>query len=153
MEQQLTGGGVPYLFTLYGDPGRAIRDGKAKYLLSDMPTTERNIWALGLYSHDLSRLVFKGLKIIQSGLTAKGRNITDNLSPEGKIVVELCLQNSTLCDQMTYDRMHCNGHIWSEDVVYQLDGWAERGECRYNRTHLRLLKLKYKLFEAISDRL
>ena len=86
MEQQLTGGGVPYLFTLYGNPGKILQIRNASHLF-----TQDMEYTANLDFNDLYNLVNKSINIIKNKLSAENRPVVDNLSPEGKVIIIILL--------------------------------------------------------------
>ena len=143
MEQALSVGAVPYIYTLHGDPGKAIRQGKALGVLQSM--THVTDSTAGLTHNIITKLAKTAINIAHSHFTIP-RSITDNLSREGRALVELCAYNYTLCTQMLYDRKHCPGQLWPEWVVYEVNGWGSGGACHsLDRDRLKVLKSKYDI--------
>ena len=84
MEQQLTGGGVPYLFTLYGNPGKVLQTRNASHLFIGKEEFE---YIANIDFDDLYLLVNKSIDIVKNKLSATNRSVVDNLSPEGKVII------------------------------------------------------------------
>lgn len=140
MEQQLAGGGTPYLRTLYADPGAALRKGSPMILGEDGFRVNVNKGLVLSLLDDATSLVRAGFKIPVP--------IEENLSTEGQLLVELCKQDPQTCSKMQADRngrqYECATALWPECVVYEVGPW--RNKCSLNRSLLRQLRKKYGLF-------
>lgn len=148
MEQQLAGAGTPYLRTLYADPGAVLRN-------SSKPQTEgAMLMDLGEdgYRVNVNRTLLADLLGDARTLIHGGFKIPvppeDNLSEEGRLIVELIQQDPTTGQQMQDDRNTggCAALLWNELIVYEVGPWAEGGPCTVNRKLLRQLRKKHGLF-------
>merc|ERR1712100_88254 len=139
MEQQLAGGGTPYLRTLYADPGHILRSGKNYPRLGED----------GYFCAVDGTLVWDLMTQAQS-LLRKGFDIPvpteENLSVEGKIIVELCKRDPSACAKMMAQRNGGHGQalVWNECVVYEVGPWRKGNLCG-NAWHklLRQLRKEY----------
>lgn len=138
MEQQLAGGGTPYLRTLYMDPAQNLNSPRARALRGDYS------WLVGINPRTLERQLTLALQLVRGGFPVPVPP-EQNLSPEGRVLLTLCRENATACRVMTYDRIHCDGMIWPSFVVYEVAGWGERGACRVDRGRLRQLRKEHGL--------
>jgi len=140
MEQQLAGGGTPYLRTLYADPGDILRRGSRFTLGEDGYRANINATnLLGLFKKAES-LVHQGFQFPVP--------IEDNLSQAGRVLVDLCKQDPETCQHMQADRngarYECATMLWPECVVYEVGPWKDI--CNLNRPLLRKLRKKHGLF-------
>lgn len=152
MEQQLAGGGTPYLRTLYADPGSALRFQKPKTdgaMLMDLGEDGYRANVNGTLLVELTRqaqqLVREGFKMPVPA--------EENLSKEGRLMVELCKRDPQTCTAMQADRnganYACGVVLWNECVVYEVGPWADSnhgGQCRVNHKILRQLRKEYGLY-------
>jgi hypothetical protein len=140
MEQQLAGGGTPYLRTLYADPGASLRTGQPKMIGEDGYRASVNASEVVSLIAQAESLVRKGFQIPVA--------VKDNLSKEGQVLLELCQQDPHTCKLMQADRngaaYECAVVLWPECVVYEVGPW--RNSCNLNRTLLRQLRKKHGLF-------
>jgi hypothetical protein len=140
MEQQLAGGGTPYLRTLYADPGATVRSG-SNVMLDE-----------GGYRANVNATTVLGLLQQAGSLVREGFPlpvpIEHNLSQEGRLLLELCKQDPATCKLMQADRngadYDCAVVLWPECVVYEVGPWANK--CNLNRGLLRKLRKEYGLF-------
>jgi len=140
MEQQLAGGGTPYLRTLYADPGEVLRQKGFGNLGEDgFRATVNGTLLLSLLGK-AGDLVRQGFQIPVP--------TEENLSVEGRVLVELCREDPVSCMSMQADRngakYECATILWPECVVYEVGPW--RNTCNLNRPLLRRLRKKHALF-------
>mmetsp|Transcript_49417 Transcript_49417/g.105202 ORF Transcript_49417/g.105202 Transcript_49417/m.105202 type:complete len:773 (-) Transcript_49417:382-2700(-) len=130
MEQQLVGGGTPYLRTLY----------------REQPHLE-------ISSSDSTALINQAVDLVLSGSALAGvESARDNLSVEGKILEEYCRLDEWTC-KLTVSLMWfpiqqaCFVDNWPECIVYEVGGYSESAvgtqRCPMNRSLIRSLRRKY----------
>merc|ERR1711920_752368 len=90
MEQQLAGGGTPYLRTLYADPGGVLRS-KERY-----PRLGEDGFFVGINGTLLSELLVRAEGLLRDGFSIPVPP-EENLSVEGRILVELCRRDASAC--------------------------------------------------------
>lgn len=143
MEQQLAGGGTPYLRTLYADPGAALRQEKLRVPLSEdgyfVDVNGSLVWDLMQKAEKLAR---QGFHIPVP--------TEDNLSTEAKVLVELCRRDPFACSEMNDYRngreYECACLLWNEAVVYEVGPWQDGAKCgNSHRGLLRQLRKEYGL--------
>jgi hypothetical protein len=141
MEQQLAGGGTPYLRTLYADPGAALRTSVKHPLIGEDGYRAHVNGAI------LLKLLGEAKSLVETGFKTPVP-IKDNLSKEGQVLLELCEQDPASCKRMNADRngatYECAVVLWPECVVYEAGPW--RNKCNLNRNLLRKLRKKHGLF-------
>jgi len=148
MEQQLVGGGTPYLRALYLD-SRAIMSAVDPEKQREAPYLPREA---------VSELLRKAVRVFSDGFPVPVP-VEENLSVEGRIVFELCRIDPATCS-LAYFQVNtwmgpgaCQPDPWPEQIVYEVDGWSTAGmpsgnekvNCAVNRTTLRHLRRKYGL--------
>mmetsp|Transcript_146856 Transcript_146856/g.281539 ORF Transcript_146856/g.281539 Transcript_146856/m.281539 type:complete len:249 (-) Transcript_146856:96-842(-) len=145
MEQQLAGAGTPYLRTLYADPGAALREKESAALID----LGEDGYAVNVVRNLLVDRLGQARKLIHAGFKMPVP-AEENLSTEGRLIVELIQQDPTTGQQMQDDRnganYDCATHFWNECVVYEVGPWAEGGGCNVNRKLLRQLRKQHGLF-------
>lgn len=140
MEQQVAGGGTPYLRALYMDSRELMRDQGHGGFLSEKAVL------------DLGR---QAVQLVREGFSTPVA-VMDNLSIEGRIVMELCQADPATCKVMFSERngyvkgkWQCVVDMWPECIVYEVGGYAEGGHngesCSVNRVELRKLRKRYGL--------
>lgn len=142
MEQQLAGGGTPYLRALFLSPAEVA------------PPV-----AKGLRKEKVMKLVDTAVGLVSEGFRIPA-DIPDNLSVEGRIMRELCEADPQTC-RIMFAQLNgdvgphdCIYEIWPEMIVYEVGSWSvagrpdlpnERSKCAVNRTVLRQLRRKHGL--------
>jgi hypothetical protein len=140
MEQQLAGGGTPYLRTLYADPGEVLRN-------EGMHNIGEDGFRASVNSFELLSLLGKAGDLVRQGFQIPVPT-EENLSVESRVLLELCREDPVACRSMQADRnganYECAKVLWPECVVYEVGPW--RNECNLNRPLLRRLRKKHALF-------
>jgi len=144
MEQQLAGGGTPYLRTLYADPGEVLR----RNSLGDIGEGGFRAMVNGTV---LLKALQEAYHLVQEGFPTPVP-IVENLSVEGKVLLDLCEQDPITCQSMQTDRnggpdnrlTDCGAWLWPDAIVYEVGPW--RSQCNLNRGLLRELRKNYGLF-------
>jgi hypothetical protein len=146
MEQQLAGGGTPYMKTLYADPGRMFRTGNWTRGANNWMEVHKENWLdrTSTDAEQTSRLFSEAGSLVRKGFR-RPVSIEENLSPEGKIMVEMCKDDPSTCAVMQHERFKsiwaCMTDLWPEFVVYEVGGYSEAdGNCTVNRPLLRKLR-------------
>ena len=132
MEQQLAGGGTPYVRTLYAAPEAS---------LASVNKASNMDW-VGLNITLFDSLLERAAEIVLSGFYAPLPPY-ENLGWGGKILLEHCQRiGEAACALFTSQRLKCpTSMLWSEFQVYEAYGWREGGECRgLDRDILRTLR-------------
>jgi len=141
MEQQLAGGGTPYLRTLYADPGKVLRDNKPH------PPYGSDAFFAAIDEPVVSDLFERAEAIVRQGFQIPVPP-HENLSVEARILLELCKEDPQTCRTMQDHRngvvYECALLLWNEPVVYEVGPWGESdGRCALNRKKLRELRRKH----------
>ena len=149
MEQQLAGGGTPYLQTLYADVHRALGTPEAVKMQGE--------YLVALDEADLSAKIKLAIDLLSRPMSGKPSPYA-NLSPEGHILAQLCHEQPDACAKLTDSRNSllnatlkgraCRTMVWPEWPVYELAGWemGASGGCEgLNRNRLRQLRAKHGL--------
>jgi hypothetical protein len=142
-EQQLAGGGTPYLRTLYADPGAMLRQQNKK-----VPYYEDG-YSVGVNGSLVLDLMRNAENLLRRGFHIPVP-IEDNLSVEAKVLVELCRRDASACTEMNeyrnFRQYDCEVLGWNEAVVYEVGAWREGGKCGNSyRKVLRQLRKEYGL--------
>jgi len=143
MEQQLAGGGTPYLRTLYADPGGILRAKKSH------PTLGEDGYFCGVNGTLVAELMQQSQDLVRKGFKIPVDPV-ENLSVEGRILVEICKRDKKACDTMIHNRngarYECAVLLWNECVVYEVGPWRKGKQCG-NQHHklLRQLRQEYGL--------
>jgi len=142
-EQQLAGGGTPYLRTLYADPGAPLRQQK-----TSVPYHEDGYY-VGVNGTLVLDLMRNADNLLRRGFHIPVP-IEDNLSVEAKVLVELCRRDASACAEMNeyrnFREYDCEVLSWNEAVVYEVGAWREGGKCgNSHRKLLRQLRKEYGL--------
>mmetsp|Transcript_46302 Transcript_46302/g.86800 ORF Transcript_46302/g.86800 Transcript_46302/m.86800 type:complete len:726 (+) Transcript_46302:86-2263(+) len=147
MEQQLAGAGTPYLRTLYADPGAVLREqkpGEASFL-----SLGEDGYAASVSGKLLVDLLGKAQSLVRDGFKMPVP-AEDNLSEEGRLIVELIQKDPTTGQKMQADRnganYNCAVLLWNEAIVYEVGPWKEGGGCKVNRKLLRQLRKEHGMF-------
>jgi len=135
MEQQLAGGGTPYLRTLYADPGGVLR-----HKLPHVPLGEDGFFA-GVNGTLVAELMEQAQVLVRKGFEIPV-SPEENLSVEAKILVELCRRDPSSCKTMNDNRngrvYECALLLWNEAVVYEVGPWRKGSMC--GSAHHKLLR-------------
>mmetsp|Transcript_51254 Transcript_51254/g.81461 ORF Transcript_51254/g.81461 Transcript_51254/m.81461 type:complete len:689 (-) Transcript_51254:169-2235(-) len=143
MEQQLAGGGTPHLRTLYADPGEVLRRNSSSLALGE------DGYFVGVDGGLVWKLAEEAEKLVRQGFNIPVP-IEDNLSVEGKVLVELCRRDAVACTELieyrNFREYECECLLWNEAVVYEVGPWREGGKCGDSyRKLLRQLRKEYGL--------
>ncbi|CAE8591188.1 unnamed protein product [Polarella glacialis] len=137
MEQQLAGGGAPYLRALYADPGKKLRLGLPH------PSLGEDGWFASLDEETITQRLKEAVDLVRSGFKIPVRP-EENMSPEGQVLVEFSNKYAKACKAMQFGRneeYECAIFGWPEPVVYEIGPWSETGKCARKNTSL-LRKLR-----------
>jgi len=102
--------------------------------------SSKSICNRGYNKHEL-------MQLIETSRTGRGFKIPvpqfSNLSPEGRVFVETCSRNKTLCDLVMPE--FNNENTWMETFVYEMGAWDKDTLKKFaiNRTLLGQVKLAY----------
>lgn len=151
MEQQLSGGGTPYLRTLYADPGEQLRK-NPKLAGEDMPWVPGERMTSPIKEKLLLKLILQAKELVSTGFKIPV-DVKENISPEGRVLIEYCEEDPQACDRMMENRnwrtYECMLVLWPENVVYEIGPWSPKGyhnnHCSLNRKLLHRLRHKYGL--------
>lgn len=147
MEQQVVGGGTPYLHVLF----RNFSESSRAFL--ERPSAPPGFYgdlSANLNSIDLVELVLKARQRMIHGKVSIEKelgNIEDNLSPEGVIFRKYCAADPDRCNQVLRARNFgpCKTfpELWYELMVDELG--ARYDICTLNHNLISTLRLKYGL--------
>jgi len=142
MEQQLAGGGTPFLRTFYADPGAALRNKQSH------PTLGEDGFFVGIGADLLRSLVAQAESAVRQGFQLPVPP-KENLSPEGQILLDLCKLDKRACGVMQEARnggvYECALLLWMECIVYEVGPWQDGGKCGMDHRRLRKLRKQYAL--------
>merc|ERR1739848_171758 len=133
MDIQLVGGGTPYIRTLYLDPVELMRSASGRGYLKMEPVL------------NLMRTAFQ---LFRKGFQAPVP-VVDNLSPEGRIILQMCDLDPSTCHTIFVERLSkwpCLDlwHNHAEAIVYEVGGYsaeaAHEHKCTVNRSLVRELR-------------
>eukprot|EP00747_Dinoflagellata_sp_TGD_P188976 gnl/TRDRNA2_/TRDRNA2_48732_c0_seq1.p1 gnl/TRDRNA2_/TRDRNA2_48732_c0~~gnl/TRDRNA2_/TRDRNA2_48732_c0_seq1.p1 ORF type:complete len:700 (-),score=107.06 gnl/TRDRNA2_/TRDRNA2_48732_c0_seq1:3-2102(-) len=86
----------------------------------------------GLQAHEVMKLLHRARDIVQTGFDIPV-DITQNLSPEGLVLYDICSRDQAACDKITHLRNEgawdCLRGLWLEYFVYEIGAWATGGAC------------------------
>lgn len=127
----------PHVRTLYVDPARRLREGQLTRSLVQ-PALDQALLA------------------VKNGFGPVP--LRDNLSPNSRVLLDLCALDARACARITHGRNRCRRHAWAGYIVHEMAGWALAGDdCgnwetpRANRTHLRALRARAGLVTAPGE--
>lgn len=141
MEQQLAGGGTPYLRTLYADPGGVLRS-KQRY-----PHLGEDGYFCGINGTLVSELMEQAEVLLRKGFTIPIAP-EENLSVEGRLIVDLCKRDAKACQSIMKNRNGGHGQalLWNECVVYEVGPWRKGNLCgSAHHDLLRQLRKEYNI--------
>ena len=137
MEQQLAGGGTPFVRTLYAKP-------EASLALSDQGG---DAW-VGISADLLNGLISRAMSLLNTGFAAPVPP-RENLPWGGQILLDLCDRDAHACQRLMDARRNCSAMgfgVYTEYMVYEAGGWRQGGECAgLDYEQLRLLRRQYGL--------
>lgn len=131
MEQHMSAG-ANYVKTFYYDPKERLK---------------------GLDADHVKQLIRTAAQTTRSGFKIP-LDVSENLSPEGRVVRGICEKDAEACQRITDIRNQgpwdCVRGIWTEYIVYEIGPWGPGGACNWPTARtgfesLRALRKEYGL--------